>query len=336
MKQATIVGKRQAVLIEKEMPTLQQGWALVKIMAAPMCAEYKEFVQGKRGDSLGHEAAGKVVETTPGSTVKVNDRVVAMPLSSCGECDLCRAGDYIHCESSQKVPLPTMAQYVAKPSWLLARIPENVPYEKAALACCGLGPSFGAFEKMGVDAFTTLLITGLGPVGLGAVINARFRGARVIAVEMNEYRQKLARELGVEHIIDPRDEHAIQKIKALTAGKGPDCGVECSGVVAAHRLQIDAIRRLGKIAFVGECNDETPIRISSDLIRKGISLVGAWHYNLNDFPKIMQVITESPLVDRLITHTFPFNQIQQAFEVSARQNCAKVILKPWEENTDSM
>lgn len=330
MKQAAIIGKREAVLLEQGMPPLKNGWALVKTMAVPMCAEYKGFVHGNLSTSLGHEAAGIVVETTPGSRVQVGDRVVVMPLYSCGECELCRAGNYIHCEWSQKVSLPSMAQYIAKPSWLLAKISEEISYEKASLACCGLGPSFSAFEKMNVDAFTTLLITGLGPVGIGAVINAKCRGARVIAVEMNEYRQKLARELGVEEIIDPRDEQAVQKIKALTGGKGPDCGIDCSGVVAAHRLQIDAVRRLGKVAFVGECNDTTPIYVSSDLIRKGISLIGSWHYNLNDFPKVMQVLRKSPLVDKLITHTFPFSQIQQAFEVSAGQNCAKVMLKPWE------
>lgn len=335
MKQAAIVGERQVALVEKEMPVLRSGWALVKIMVAPMCTEYKGFVQGKLSDALGHEAAGEVVEAAPGSTVRVGDRVVAMPLSSCGECDLCRAGDYIHCASSLAIALPTLAQYVAKPSWQLLKIPDGVSYEKASLACCGLGPSFGALEKMGVDAFSTILITGLGPVGLGAVINARFRGARVIAVEMNAYRRQLAREMGVEHIIDPRDEQALQQIKALTGGKGPDCGIDCSGVVAAHRLQIDAVRRLGKVAFVGECDDDTPLRVSRDMIRKGISLLGAWHYNLNAFPKVMQVITQSPLIDKFITHTFPFDQIQQAFEVSAGQSCAKVLLKPWEEGDNS-
>jgi L-iditol 2-dehydrogenase len=336
VKQAAIVGKRQAILVEKEMPALQEGWALVKIIAAPMCAEYKGFVHGDISDALGHEAAGEVVEVAPGSRVKVGDRVVAMPLTSCGECEYCLSGDYIHCTSSQAVPLPTLAQYVAKPSWLLLKIPDGMSYEKASLACCGLGPSFGALEKMGVNAFSTVLITGLGPVGLGAVVNARFRGASVIAVEMNEYRQNLAREMGVEEIIDPRDPEVLQKIKALTGGKGPDCGIDCSGVVAAHRLQIDAVKRLGKVAFVGECNEETPIRISPDLIRKGISLIGAWHYNLNDFPKVLKVITESPLTNRLVTHTFPLSELQQAFEVSAGQCCAKVLLKPWEAKTSTL
>jgi len=99
-----------------------------------------------------------------------------------------------------------------KPAWLLPKIPDDISYEKASLACCGLGASFGAFQRLGVGAFHTVLITGLGPVGLGAIVNAHFRKARVIAVESNEYRIKLAREMGVEAIVDPRDPDCVARI----------------------------------------------------------------------------------------------------------------------------
>ena len=330
MKQAAIIGERKAVLVDREKPTLREGWALVKIHAAPMCAEYKEFMHGHKTDCLGHEAAGEVVEVAPGSKVKVGDRVVVMPQYPCGDCEFCLTGNYIHCESNLNYHAGTMSQYIAKPSWFLPKIPDGVSYEKASLACCGLGPSHGAFEKLGVGAFSTVLITGLGPVGIGAVINAKYRGARVIAVEMNDYRINLAKEFGADYIIDPRDQDAVRKIKSLTNNIGPDCGIDCSGVPAAHRLQIDSVKRLGKIAFVGECGDETAIRISPDLIRKGIQLMGSWHYNLNEFPKIMEVIQKSPFVDRFMTHTIPMSRIQDAFEISASQNNAKIILKPWE------
>ncbi len=330
MKQVMINGERRAVLIDVEKPKLQEGWALVKIHACPMCTEYKVFTQGGEHCNLGHEAAGEVVEVAPGSKVKVGDRVVVMPQYPCGECEYCVSGDYIHCEHTLDYHAGTYSQYIAKPSWILPKIPDGVPYEKASLALCGLGPSLGAFERMGVDAFSTVLITGLGPVGIGAVINAKYRGAKVIAVEMNEYRIKLAKELGADHIIDPMNENAVKEIKALTDGKGPDYGIDCSGVVAAHRLQIDSVKRLGKVAFVGECGQETPIRISQDLIRKGISLMGSWHYNLNVYPKIMHIIQNFPLLDKFITHVYPMSQIQEAFEMSASQNNAKIILKPWE------
>ena len=143
------------------------------------------------------------------------------------------------------------------------------------------------------------------------------------------YRANLARELGAEAVIDPQDPDALQQIKALCAGIGPDCALDCSGVVTAHRLCIDAVRRKGQVAFVGECGDETPIRISPDMIRKGIKLIGSWHYNLNLFPHIMCTIQQSPLVDKLISHRLPMSQIQNALELSASPDHAKIVLDPW-------
>jgi threonine dehydrogenase-like Zn-dependent dehydrogenase len=153
-----------------------------------------------------------------------------------------------------------------------------------------------------VSAFDTILITGLGPVGLGAIVNARFRGARIIAVESVSWRAERARTMGAATVVDPHDEAALAQIMQLTDGRGVDCALDCSGNVQAERLCVDATRRKGKVAFIGECNDELSVRISPDMIRKGLTLVGSWHYNLNEYPKIMQVIQESPLIDHLISH----------------------------------
>ena len=86
-------------------------------------------------------------------------------------------------------------------------------------------------------------------------------------------------------MVNPLDPDALRQILDLTAGgRGVDKAVDCSGVVAAHRLCIDAARRKGQVAFVGECSDDTPIQISDDMIRKGLTLAGSWHFNLADSP----------------------------------------------------
>jgi len=338
MKKVVLLGDRRAGLVEVPDPRPKEDWVVVKVLAAPMCTEYKLFKAGGKAEFLGHEAAGEVVAVAQPGPVKVGDRVVVMPLNGCGRCALCLAGENIHCQNGRDFVKThgtaegsqTMAQYLLKPAFLLPTIPEGVSYERAALACCALGPSFGAFQTMGLGAFDTVLIAGAGPVGLGAVVNARFRGARVIVAEMIPYRVERAKQMGAAAVIDPRDPDAVKRIKELTDGKGVDCSIDCAGCVAAGRLCIESTRRKGKVAFVGEYNDELPIKVSNDLIRNGLTLIGSWHYNLNDFPKVMKVIQQSPLIDWLISHTIPMSRIQEAFEISASNETAKVILKPWE------
>ena len=105
--------------------------------------------------------------------------VIGLPScpSPCGVCPLCISDKYIHCESIVDFHTfteggegrATMAQYLLKPDWLLPIIPEDISLQHGSMACCGLGPSFGAFERMGLNSFHTVMITGLGPVGLGPV-----------------------------------------------------------------------------------------------------------------------------------------------------------------------
>jgi threonine dehydrogenase-like Zn-dependent dehydrogenase len=333
-----ILGERQAGLVDAPDPRPENNWALVKVHVTPMCTEYKSFMGGRRVEYLGHEAAGEVVEVARPCRVSVGDRVVVQPQYPCGKCRLCVAGDYIHCQhcvgveafTGSREGRATYAQYVLKPDWLLSPIPDGMSYERAGLAICGLGPSFGAFDAMALDAFDTVLITGLGPVGLGAVVNARFRGARVIAVDSVPFRVAKAKAMGAEAVLDPSDEELLETVRDLTEGVGVDCALDCSGTVAAERLCLDATRRKGHVAYVGECGQDFPIRISPDLIRTGITIHGSWHYNLNLYPQIAQVLAESPVIDELISHVLPMSEVQRAFELCASHETAKVILRPWD------
>jgi L-iditol 2-dehydrogenase len=336
MKNVEITGERQVAVVDRPDPKPVEDLVVVRITVAPMCTEYKAYRAGHKAAHLGHEAAGEVVEVAQPGRVAVGDRVVVMPLYACGKCPLCLSGDYIHCRRSVDVAAltgsswgtATYAQYLVKPDWMLLPIPEDLETRHAAMACCGLGPTFGAMQRLRVDAFDTVLITGMGPVGLGGVINGVYRGARVIAVEGHPYRAKLAGELGAAAVLDPGDADARRKIVDLTGGVGVDKAIDCSGVAAAQRLLIDATRRRGQVAFVGE-GGEVSLHVSNDLLRKGLTLHGSWHFNLADAPRLMQVIRASrDRIDRLITHTFPLDRVQEALELQLTGECAKVLLLP--------
>ncbi len=338
MKQATVSGKRQVEFVEMSDPQPKADWALVKVHASALCTEYKSYLTGSKLPVMGHEGVGEVVEVAQPGQVEVGDRVVILPQYPCGKCPLCMSGDYVYCENSYDFKAfngsfsgkGTFAHYALKPGWLLPRIPDEVTYARATMAIDGIGASFGGFQAINVSFSDTVLITGLGPVGLGAIANARFRGARVIGVEPAPWRAERGREMGAEAVFDPRDPDLLDQVLALTGRKGVDCAVDCSGTVSAERLCIDATRRRGRVAFVGECRDDLTIQVSRDMIRKGLTVAGSWLYNRADYPKVMQVIQESPLINLLISHEMPMSQIQGAFEILARGESGKIVVDPWQ------
>jgi L-iditol 2-dehydrogenase len=338
VKKAVITGARQVGLVEVPVPEPEGAWVLVKVEASAVCTEYKAYLTGREVLNPGHEGVGEVVAIAQPGRVKVGDRVVVLPQFACGKCTLCLAGDYIHCEDEldyEKVfgtrnGSGTFGQYVLKPDWLLPLIPEDVSYEHATMAIDGIGASFGAMQAIEVGALDTVLVTGLGPVGLGAVANARMRNARVIGVEPMPWRRERAIEMGAAAVFPPDEPDLLAKIRATALDGGVTCAVECSGRLSSQRLCIDAVRRRGRVAFVAEAADDLVVQVSRDLLRKGLTLVGSWLYNMGDYPKVMQVIQQSPLVDLLVSHVMPMSQIQAGFELLASGQSAKVVVKPWQ------
>lgn len=330
---------KQVRLAEVPDPQAQGEWAVVKILSAPMCTEYKAYQAGRGLTSMGHEAAGEVVAVDQSSLVQVGDRVAVMPQTSCGVCDLCLAGEYIHC---QQGPNPeelgvyrhgtgTYAQYVIKQDRFLVPLPDGISFDHGSMACCGLGPTFGAMQRMNVGSGETVLVTGIGPVGLGAIVNARHRRARAIAVETIPFRRELALELGAEAAVDPTAAGAREQVMDLTGGRGVDAAVDCSGVGAAQRFALDCLRRRGRLAFVGQ-GGEVPLYTSRDMVSKGLELYGAWHYNRADASRLLGVIADSgELLDRQITHRMPMSAVQEAFELQISGATGKIILHPWGE-----
>jgi L-iditol 2-dehydrogenase len=346
MKTVAITGKKQCRLLRVPRPTAKGGFVVVKVMSAPLCTEYSDYADGcaraeyQRGDEspscLGHEAAGEVVEAAQPGKVKVGDRVVVMPGFWCGKCRYCQSGEYIHCLNPVdphaacdcETGAAAYAEYCLKQDWLLLPIPDDMSYDHAAMACCGLGPAWNAMQTLNVGADDTVLISGLGPVGLGTVVNAVYRGARVIGLARNPYRSKLALALGAEAVLNPEDDDILHQIHALTDGEGPSASIETSGQTSYMGLLMNATRRKGHLAFIGESGD-FPIAISDQMIRKGLNLHGIWHWNLHEADAMLKMISEvGPSLDLMITHRFPFSEIEKAWELQITGASGKVIIHP--------
>lgn len=342
MKAGAITAPGVVEVLDQPVPQARGDLVVVKILVAPMCTEFKQRKAGPAQDVLGHEAAGVVVDAGTSGRLRVGDRVAVMPHYGCGRCRFCTAGDYMYCtdqrdvlaETEQEYGTATYAQYVLKPDWLLAPIPDDISLEHGALACCGLGPSFTAMERMGVDALDTVLVSGCGPVGLGAIVHAVVRGARVFAIETHPYRAELARRLGAEHVFDPRDADVVDQItRATTDGLGVDASVETSGAPGASRTLALATRSRGQLSFVawGADVDLPP------LVPLGLDVHGCWHWNhLTSAPAMWETIRKAgPLLDQLVTHTLPLTAVSEAMDIQDSGECGKIFLLPHDDEKES-
>lgn len=329
-----ILGPRQAQVSERPDPQAAGEIVKVQVLVAPMCTEWQSWRSGKCSCELGHEAVGVVCDAAQSKRLKVGDRVVVMPHAGCGVCPACRSGEHIHCTEQRDVLAETgsttgigcYAEYLLKPDYLLQPVPDDIETHHAAMAICALGPSFTAMKRMQVTAKDTVLISGCGAVGLGAVINARTIGARVIALELQPYRAELARALGADLVIDPRAPDLIEQVRAATGGYGVDAALDTSNNEGAPPVVLELVRARGRLSFV-TWSGELPVK---RITGKGIDIFGCWHWNHDAFSdEMMQRVRDArPLLDMLTTHRFPMSEISAAFALQETGNCGKVLLYP--------
>lgn len=333
MKTAALFRPGEVDIVERDRPHAHGDLVVVKILVAPMCTENKDRKSGVLTDSLGHEAAGEVVDAGSSRRVRVGDRVVVMPGVACGLCRYCLAGEHIYCpfprdvlgESRQSYGTATYAEYILKADWLLVPIPDDISVRHAAAACCLLGPSFNASNRLCLTAADSFLVAGAGPVGLGALGHGLARGARVLALETHPYRIALASRLGAE-IFDPLDSRVEEAIIAATSGHGVSTSIETSGVASSPTLLARVSQPRARMAIVAWGLDIS----LPPIVPLGLDVFGCWHWNHQRFGvQMMETIRRlRPYLDEVITHSFPLEQVSAAMDLQDSGNCGKVFLLP--------
>ena len=185
---------------------------------------------------------------------------------------------------------------------------------------------YEAIEKIGICGNDAVLVTGLGPVGLAALMLAKAMGANMlIGVEMNDYRIGLAKELGlVDYVFKP--DEAMEGIMKVTNGNGVERSIDASASDPGRQLAIRATREWGKIAFVGEggtCNF-TP---SPDIIHGQKTIYGSWVTSLWRMEELVERLVRWGIhPEDLITDEFPIEKAGEAYALMAGGNCGKVAV----------
>ena len=344
MTGTVLPGNRRVELREYAVPDPGPGQVVIRMRASALCgsdlrAIYRPTQQGTgpeayRGVIAGHEPCGEIVRAGPDlKRFKVGDRVVIYHIAGCGVCPDCRAGWMISCHSPLRAAYGWQrdgghADYMLAEERTLVPLPEPLTFLDGAMVACGLGTVYAAALRAQISGLDRVLITGLGPVGLGAILLCQAMGAEVVGVEANAERRELARGLGLKTVLDPH-KGAAAELLSQTDGHGFEVAIDCSGSEQARRLCLEAAREWGRVVFVGE-GGTAAFEPSPLLIHKQLTLHGSWVCSIGQMEELVERLVRWDLhPERIVSHRFPLGQVREAYETFDRGDTGKVAIT-WE------
>ncbi len=279
--------------------------------------------------TIGHEFVGDIVDI--GSDVeglKKGDRVSGEGHIACGFCRNCRAGRRHVCRKNVSVGVTRngcFAEYVVIPAVNAYPIPDSISDNEAAI----LDP-FGnavhtalSFPIVGED----VLITGAGPVGIMAVAVARHVGARhIVITDVNDYRLNLAKNMGASLALNAQKTTLKEAMNTLGMREGFDVGLEMSGNPHAFDDMLIHMNYAGKVALLGFLPRETRIDWNN-IIMKGLQVKGIYGREMFEtWYKMISMLQSGLAISSVITHEFPIDDFQKAFETMLSGQSGKVIM----------
>ncbi|HSL56795.1 MAG TPA: alcohol dehydrogenase catalytic domain-containing protein [Acidimicrobiales bacterium] len=324
-------------------PTLPGADAvIVRITRTAICGSDLHLyhgIGGGPGVHLGHEFVGEVVEAGPDvRRFRVGDRVLVSGVIGCGACDGCRAGDPVRCVTGPKVfgtniELPGgQAEYAAVPAadMSLHLIPEAITDEAAVLLTDILPTGYFGARNAEVGPGDTVVVIGLGPVGVFALQSAQLLGAaRVLAVDVVPERLAHAARLGAIPVDASAGTHA--QILELTGGLGADAVIEAVGADATVHDALLCARAGGRVSVIGvNINMEFPFPMALAFFRDLTFRIGLCPIQTT-WPELVPVVAAGRIrPEEIVTHRMGLSEVAEAYRrFDAREDgVLKVMLDP--------
>jgi alcohol dehydrogenase/L-iditol 2-dehydrogenase len=285
---------------------------------------------------LGHEFAGKIVKAGKQvKTFKVGDRVTSETHADyCGQCALCRSNNYHLCKGRKGFGFHldgAFTKYVKVPGRILHKVPKNVSLKAASVT----EPFCVAYKAVvcnsTVNPGDTVVVIGPGPIGLLCIKMAQLSGASEIITigdKGDDERLELSKEFGASIAINSSKEDALPKIMSLGDGYGANLIVDTAGPAETLKLSMNAVRPNGQITKIGW--GPKPVNFSLDsLIAKSVTLKGHFSHTWDVWEKCLTLMSKGQVdLERLITHEFPIDKWEEAFELVESKKAMKVVLTP--------
>ncbi|HUS06395.1 MAG TPA: galactitol-1-phosphate 5-dehydrogenase [Bryobacteraceae bacterium] len=330
-------------VVEFPQPEIGPEDLLIRVKACGICGSDIHGYDGSTGRRLpplvmGHEAAGVVEAAGPSvKSFRPGDRVTFDSTIYCGHCFFCIRGEVNLCDNRQVLGVSpgeyrrhgAFAEYVAVPQRVCYKLPETLPFEHAAMIEA-VSVAVHAVSLTPIKLGDTAVVVGSGMIGLLVVQALRLAGcSRIIAVDLDQAKLSIARQLGAEETFSPSDGDVPKRIRELTAGRGADVAMEVVGATATLQTALNSVRKGGVVTLVGNLAPkvELPLQI---VVTRQIQLIGSCSSS-GEYPVCIDLLNRrSIVVEPLISAIAPLSEGPRWFErlYGKEPNLMKVILQP--------
>ncbi len=325
MKTAVYYNNNDIRIEERPKPEIKDGELLVKVKASGICGtDLMEWYRIKKAPRvLGHEMTGDIVASRS-NKFKIGQRVFVSHHVPCNECKYCLAGNHTACETLHKGNYDPggFSEFVRVPEINVVNgtyvLPDNVSYEEGTmiepLACV-----VRAQRIIGVAQGQTVLVMGSGVSGLLNIQVAKFKKARVIATDINEYRLKKAEEFGADEVYNANEKLDVKADRIIM----------CTGATPAFEAAFRYIDRKGVIMLFAIPNKNIPIPVE-DFWRNELAVVSSYGAAPVDLEEALRLIKDREInVREMITDRVGLEDIQRGFKIAGEaKDSLKVVVIP--------
>lgn len=332
MKAIVIAKEGKVEVIERDKPVLSSGEVLVKIGYVGFCGSDLNTFLGKNPMVKlpvvpGHEIGGTIYsigENVP-DKIKVGVACTVNPYTNCGYCPSCRNGRPNACQYNQTFGVQrdgAMCEYIAVP-WQKVITDEQITTRDFALVE-PMSVGFHAVSRANVSDLDIVLVIGCGMIGVGAIVRAALRGAKVIAMDVDNDKLQLAQKLGASYTINSKTEDVHLRLMEITNGTGPDVVVEAVGASITYQTAINEVAFTGRVVCIGYAKTEIAFE-TKYFVQKELDIRGSRNAMPEDFRAVMEYLKRGTCPkEELISKVYKPEQAQQALEGWA-QNPGKVF-----------
>jgi threonine dehydrogenase-like Zn-dependent dehydrogenase len=325
MKALVIDRPGEARVIDMERPAADPLDATMRIRRIGLCGTDLSTFLGKNPLVTypripGHEVAA-TLERVPANDLGLDEGmdVTMSPYTSCGKCTSCRQGRVNACRHNQTLGVQRDGALLDHFSMPLAKLyAASLPIEELCLVE-PLTVGCHAVSRGRVSASDTVAIFGCGGVGLGAVAAAAFRGASVIAIDVDDKKLSIAQKAGARHVINSTRDEVHARLQEISAGHGPDVIIEAIGRPETFRAAVEEVCFTGRVVYIGYAKDHVSYETRL-FVQKELDIMGSRNALPEDFKEVIRMFEQKrfPTADA-ISATVPLKD-------------GPAILRAWSEN----